>query len=45
MRYLLSILLITGALLADRPYLEVDYSTAGALENTTFGAIKALFAL
>ena len=30
---------------SNHPYLEVDYSTAGALENTTFGAIKALFAL
>ena len=29
----------------DRPYLEVNYTPAGALENTTFGAIKALFAL
>jgi hypothetical protein len=30
---------------SNHPYLEVDYSSAGALENTTFGAIKALFAL
>ncbi len=29
----------------DRPYLEVDYTPTGALESTTFGAIKALFAL
>jgi|GEM_PF-1203516 len=27
----------------DRPHLEIDYSTPGALETTTFGAIKALF--
>ncbi len=27
----------------DNPYLEIDYTTAGSLESTTFGAIKALF--
>ena len=28
---------------ANRPHLEIDYTPPGALETTTFGAIKALF--
>lgn len=27
----------------ERPHLEIDYSAPGALETTTFGAIKAFF--
>jgi len=27
----------------DNPHLDIDYTAPGSLENTTFGAIKALF--